>query len=69
MSKTEQDRLLDDIKSEVSIQCGRCNHICIDHEIDDYRFSEILSDNGWRRPRETTYCPQCAKKYLKPAKA
>lgn len=57
--------LLDSIDVSATIECTKCNNQDSLHACDEYDASPIFFERGWRATLHHTYCPDCAKKYLK----
>jgi hypothetical protein len=68
MKRNELDRISEAIEIECSIQCSKCRKIKSTMQTDEYYYGEELLESGWRATINNIYCPECAKKYLKPKK-
>ena len=68
LSKTDRIKniLWDNIESEHSIRCSKCNYIGkIINYSDEWDAVDEFYNKGWRTGKTFVYCPSCAKKYLK----
>ena len=69
MAKNKKDKILsalyDKLDVEISISCSKCHLSDNVFGQDENQASESFYDNGWRATDINTYCPACAKKYLK----
>jgi hypothetical protein len=65
---TELDRMSEAIEVECTIECSKCKKHNGSMQTDEYYFGEELLELGWRATSQNVYCPDCARKYLKPMK-
>jgi hypothetical protein len=64
--ETEGFNILDSISTVSTIDCDICRDTA-QVEDDHGPASQYFIERGWRRPKEKTYCPECAaRKKLKP---
>lgn len=63
--KYKSEDLWDDLLTEHSITCSKCNDTDNAFNIDDQVAVEYFFKQGWRRTPHNLYCPECAKKHLK----
>ena len=70
MSKENPEvQLIDSVYLTAEIQCGKCQKKEANMGVDDLDYAiSCYYDEGWRATERHTYCPKCAKKFLKPKK-
>lgn len=59
-------QLLDSLDLLAHIQCSKCGKEDYMDSYDEYQSMKQFYSEGWRATELNTYCPKCAKKYLKP---
>ena len=66
MSKEHPEmQLMDAVRLVSHISCSKCDADGEDEVFDDNEAIEGFYAEGWRATERHTYCPKCAKKYLK----
>ena len=58
------EQLVEICVTSTDIICTKCRVVQTDYG-DEYTSSENFFDKGWRATENHTYCPTCAKRFLK----
>jgi hypothetical protein len=68
MSRRPEEQLLESVWEHTTIECTKC----LEEQETDGGIDQALEffySDGWRATERNTYCPKCAKKFLKKRKA
>lgn len=63
--ETQVDKIVEAIVTGHYINCNFCDNQLEICAVDEFDAADFFYKKGWRIPRLLTYCPKCAKKYLK----
>ena len=66
--KNPEMQLMDSVHLTAEICCSKCDKEDSSDCNDDLEAMQGFYEEGWRATERNTYCPKCAKKYLKAKK-